>query len=45
MNIPLYILGSSTESAFLAGRLGLLHAFAAHFAPRMLDIAVGDLPK
>lgn len=40
LNLPLYILGSSTESAFLAGRLGLPYAFAAHFAPRMLDIAV-----
>lgn len=39
LNLPLYILGSSTESAFLAGRLGLPYAFAAHFAPRMLDIA------
>lgn len=40
LNVPLYILGSSTESAFLAGRLGLPYAFAAHFAPRMLDMAV-----
>lgn len=40
LNVPLYILGSSTESAFLAARLGLPYAFAAHFAPRMLDMAV-----
>lgn len=40
LNVPLYILGSSTESAYLAGRLGLPYAFAAHFAPRMLDMAV-----
>lgn len=40
LNAPLYILGSSTESAFLAGRLGLPYAFAAHFAPRMLEMAV-----
>lgn len=39
-NIPLYILGSSTDSAHLAARLGLPYAFAAHFAPRMLDMAV-----
>ncbi|MDO4427530.1 MAG: LLM class flavin-dependent oxidoreductase [Moraxella sp.] len=40
LNVPLYILGSSTESAYLAGRLGLPYAFAAHFAPRMLAAAV-----
>lgn len=40
LNVPLYILGLSTESAYLAGRLGLPYAFAAHFAPRMLDEAV-----
>ncbi|MEG9532893.1 hypothetical protein [Mannheimia indoligenes] len=40
LNVPLYILGSSTESTFLAGRLGLPYAFAAHFAPRMLEMAV-----
>lgn len=40
LNLPLYILGSSTESAFLAAKLGLPYAFAAHFAPRFLDLAV-----
>lgn len=40
LNVPLYILGSSTESAFLAGHLGLPYAFAAHFAPQMLGAAV-----
>ncbi|WP_373796047.1 LLM class flavin-dependent oxidoreductase [Neisseria dentiae] len=40
LNIPLYILGSSTESAHLAARLGLPYAFASHFAPRMLLDAV-----
>lgn len=40
LNIPLYILGSSTESAFLAGRLGLPYVFASHFAPQMMDAAV-----
>jgi luciferase family oxidoreductase group 1 len=33
VEIPLYILGSSTESAFLAAEMGLPYAFAAHFAP------------
>ena len=31
--IPIYILGSSTDSAYLAARLGLPYAFAGHFAP------------
>jgi len=34
--IPIYILGSSTDSAHLAAELGLPYAFAAHFAPAML---------
>lgn len=34
--VPLYILGSSTDSAHLAAELGLPYAFAAHFAPAML---------
>ncbi len=38
-NMPLYILGSSTDSAHLAAKLGLPYAFAAHFAPRMLPEA------
>lgn len=32
-NVPVYILGSSTSSAYLAAELGLPYAFAAHFAP------------
>ncbi|PZP49898.1 MAG: LLM class flavin-dependent oxidoreductase, partial [Pseudopedobacter saltans] len=32
-DIPIYILGSSTDSAFLAAKLGLPYAFAGHFAP------------
>lgn len=36
IDVPLYILGSSTESAYLAAALGLPYAFAAHFAPAML---------
>lgn len=38
-NIPLYILGSSTDSAHIAARLGLPYAFAAHFAPDQMDAA------
>lgn len=33
IDIPIWILGSSTESARLAGVLGLPYAFASHFAP------------
>ncbi|OOH88597.1 luciferase [Pasteurellaceae bacterium 15-036681] len=40
LDIPFYILGSSTESAFLAAELGLPYAFASHFAPRMMEMAV-----
>jgi len=36
LDIPVYILGSSTDSAHLAAELGLPYAFAAHFAPAML---------
>lgn len=36
IDVPLYILGSSTESAYLAAALGLPYAFAAHFAPALL---------
>ncbi|HLV24556.1 MAG TPA: LLM class flavin-dependent oxidoreductase [Moheibacter sp.] len=32
-DVPIYILGSSTDSAFLAAKLGLPYAFAGHFAP------------
>ncbi|UOO81137.1 LLM class flavin-dependent oxidoreductase [Uruburuella testudinis] len=39
-HIPLYILGSSTESAYLAAEKGLPYVFAAHFAPRMLEQAL-----
>lgn len=35
-NVPLWILGSSTDSAFLAAELGLPYAFASHFAPQQL---------
>lgn len=39
-NVPLYILGSSTDSAFLAAKLGMPYAFAAHFAPSQLEVAL-----
>ncbi|ROV54858.1 LLM class flavin-dependent oxidoreductase [Neisseria chenwenguii] len=39
LDVPVYILGSSTESAYLAAELGLPYAFASHFAPRMLHEA------
>lgn len=39
-NIPIYILGSSTDSAKLAARLGLPYAFAAHFAPAHMEEAM-----
>lgn len=39
LEIPIWILGSSTDSAFLAAELGLPYAFAAHFAPAMLEQA------
>ena len=35
-NVPVWLLGSSTFSAQLAGVLGLPFAFAAHFAPQEL---------
>lgn len=33
MDIPIWILGSSTDSAHLAAAMGLPYAFASHFAP------------
>ena len=39
-NVPLYILGSSTDSAYLAAKLGLPYAFASHFAPRHMAEAI-----
>ena len=38
--VPLWILGSSTFGAQLAGILGLPYAFASHFAPAMLHQAL-----
>lgn len=39
-NIPVYILGSSTDSAYLAASLGLPYVFASHFAPRYMAEAI-----
>jgi len=36
VSVPLYILGSSTESAVLAAKKGLPYAFASHFATAQL---------
>ncbi len=38
-NVPIYMLGSSTDSAYLAAELGLPYAFAGHFAPEMMERA------
>jgi luciferase family oxidoreductase group 1 len=40
LNVPLYLLGSSDFSARLAAELGLPFAFASHFAPDYLDVAI-----
>ncbi|HXM32022.1 MAG TPA: LLM class flavin-dependent oxidoreductase, partial [Chthoniobacterales bacterium] len=40
LNIPLYLLGSSDFSARLAAELGLPFAFASHFAPEYLQVAL-----
>ncbi|MBB6452553.1 luciferase family oxidoreductase group 1 [Salirhabdus euzebyi] len=39
-NIPIYILGSSTDSAHLAAKLGLPYVFASHFAPKHMEEAI-----
>lgn len=38
-NVPVYLLGSSTDSAVLAAAYGLPYAFASHFAPQQLAAA------
>ena len=40
LNVPIYILGSSTDSAHLAAKLGLPYVFASHFAPRFMEEAI-----
>lgn len=44
LDIPIWVLGSSPDSARLAGELGLPYAFASHFAPTHLFYAI-DLYK
>lgn len=54
-NVPIYLLGSSTDSAVLAAAYGLPYAFASHFAPQQLGAAFkfytdefqsnGNIPK
>lgn len=43
--VPIWILGSSTDSAYLAAALGLPYAFAAHFAPAQLMQAIAIYRK
>lgn len=45
LSIPIWLLGSSTFSANLAARLGLPFAFAGHFAPDYLDLAINSYRK
>lgn len=40
LNIPIWILGSSTDSAYLAAEMGLPYAFASHFAPKQFRHAL-----
>ncbi|GEP90548.1 luciferase family oxidoreductase, group 1 [Chitinophaga terrae (ex Kim and Jung 2007)] len=40
LDIPIWILGSSTDSAYLAAVMGLPYAFASHFAPAQLHAAL-----
>jgi luciferase family oxidoreductase group 1 len=40
LQVPIWLLGSSTFSAQLAARLGLPFAFASHFAPTLLEAAL-----
>lgn len=37
--VPIYVLGSSTDSAYLAAEMGLPYAFAGHFAPAQMPEA------
>ncbi|HVK71736.1 MAG TPA: LLM class flavin-dependent oxidoreductase [Kofleriaceae bacterium] len=40
LDVPIWILGSSTYGARLAAAFGLPYAFASHFAPDHLDVAL-----
>lgn len=39
-NVPIWILGSSTDSAHLAAALGLPYVFASHFSPQQLHASL-----
>jgi luciferase family oxidoreductase group 1 len=45
LDIPIWILGSSTDSAYLAAEMGLPYAFAAHFAPAQFRVAINIYRK
>ncbi|UYQ95610.1 LLM class flavin-dependent oxidoreductase [Chitinophaga horti] len=45
VGVPLYILGSSLDSAHLAAKLGLPYAFASHFATGMFLQAIATYRK
>ncbi len=40
VDVPIWVLGSSTDSAYVAAALGLPYAFASHFAPAQLFEAI-----
>lgn len=40
LDIPIWVLGSSTDSAHLAAAMGLPYAFASHFAPQEFTRAI-----
>ncbi|MGM0635268.1 MAG: LLM class flavin-dependent oxidoreductase [Bacteroidota bacterium] len=40
VDLPFYILGSSTDSAYVAAKKGLPYVFASHFAPTHLEEAL-----
>jgi len=44
-NVPIYILGSSPNSAYLAAELGLPYVFASHFAPKYMEEAISIYRK
>lgn len=45
LSLPIWILGSSTDSAYLAAQMGLPYAFAAHFAPAQFRAAISIYRK
>lgn len=44
-DVPIWILGSSTDSAYLAAEMGLPYAFASHFAPAQFMTAINIYRK